>query len=272
MMERRLIYLGGNGHCAARLAPARAALARLAAEGNVAPFDLIDVPYPGFEGRPRAPDFEAFLAHLSGGIGAAAGAEAGGALLYGTGIGGLLALCLRARGEWGDVPLLLQAPVLWGLERRLMPRVLRLGVARRLLGRAFASPWFQRRFVRKQFERSPPPEVRDGFFEGYARCAALPDLFAWLTPRLLRHLEERFAARPEALERVGVWWGGRDRVVNLRELAWTERALGVRWPVRTFPAWGHYPMIDEPEDWVRALSDVLAAPESIPGPVGPQAR
>ena len=89
-MERRLIYLGGNGHCAARLAPARAALTALGE-----PFELIDVPYPGFEGRPRAADFEAFLAGVSGGI-----AGAGGAILYGTGIGGLLALCLRARGEW----------------------------------------------------------------------------------------------------------------------------------------------------------------------------
>ena len=72
-MRRRLIYLGGNGHCAARLAPARQALARLTAAGAVAPFDLFDVPYPGFEGRPRAPDLDTFLACLSQGIAGAAG-------------------------------------------------------------------------------------------------------------------------------------------------------------------------------------------------------
>jgi pimeloyl-ACP methyl ester carboxylesterase len=145
-----------------------------------------------------------------------------------------------------------------------MPRVMRLGPARALLRRAFASPWFQRRFVRKQFERPLSQQMSAAFFDGYARCSALADLFAWLTPALLRQLETQFATRPRALQRIGVWWGKRDGVVSLLELVWTEQALGVRWPGRAFPAWGHYPMIDEPEEWVRALSDVLAAPESIP--------
>jgi hypothetical protein len=270
-MGRTVIYLGGNGHCAGRLVPARAALDRLAAAGAITPFELFDLPYPGFEGRSRAPNLEAFLNCLSQSISQAIrpGAKI---LLYGTGIGGLLALCLRARGEWLEVPLLLQAPILWGLERRLMPRVMRLGLARLLLGRLFAWGPFQRRFVSKQFERPLAPEVRAAFFDGYARCPALADFFRWLTPRLLRDLERQGARRPEALRRVGVWWGERDRVVSLQELAWTEQALGVRWPVRLFPAWGHYPMIDEPEDWVRNLADVLAAPEAIPGPVGPEAR
>jgi pimeloyl-ACP methyl ester carboxylesterase len=267
-MAPRLIYLGGNGHCAARLAPARAALERLPPEQS---FALCDVEYPGFEDRPRAPNFKAFLVNLSRGIAQAVGPSQN-VLLYGTGIGGLLALCLRAQGEFEEIPLLFQAPVLWGLERRLMPKVMRFGPARALLRRVFASPWFQRRFVRKQFERPLTPEMSAGFFDGYARCAALPDLFAWLTPGLLRTLEGQFANHPRALQGIGVWWGERDRVVSLQELAWTEQALSVRWPVRTFPTWGHYPMIDEPEEWVRALSNVLAAPESIPGPIGSQTR
>ena len=270
-MTQTLIYLGGNGHCAARLAPARQALERLTTAGVVAPFELFDLPYPGFEGRPRASDLQSFLDCLSQSISQAAH-PGGKILLYGTGIGGLLALCLRARGEWLNVPLLLQAPILWGLERRLMPRIMRLGLARIVLGRLFAWGWFQRRFVRKQFERPLADEMRAAFFAGYARCAALPDFFNWLTPRLLRELEQQFGQRPEALRRISVWWGERDRVVNLQELACTEQALGVRWPMRLFPAWGHYPMIDEPPDWVRSLADVLAAPETIPGPVRPEAQ
>src|SRR5262249_22985673 len=162
--------------------------------------------------------------------------------------------CLRARGVCLDVPILLQAPVLWGLEHRRMPRLLRLGPARLLLRRLFAARWFQAWFVRKQFERPLSPALRQAFFQGYADCAAASDFFAWLTPALLRQLEIKFADRPEALERISVWWGGRDRVVTLQELTWTEKALGVRWPVRNFPTWGHYPMIDEPGDWVRELS------------------
>jgi pimeloyl-ACP methyl ester carboxylesterase len=270
-MNRTLIYLGGNGHCAGRLVLARQALQRLTTARRIAPFELVDLAYPGFEDRTRAADLDAFLNILAQGVSQAA-QRGGKMLLYGTGIGALLALCLRARGECLEVPLLMQGPVLWGLEQRLMPRVMRLGLARFLLGRVFATGWFQRRFVRKQFERPLAPEMRAAFFDGYARCPALADLFAWLTPRLLRTLERQCAERPEALERIGVWWGEHDHVVNLQELAWTEQALHVRWPVRRFPAWGHYPMIDEPDDWVKELADVLAAPERLPGPVGPQAR
>jgi Alpha/beta hydrolase family len=270
-MGRVLIYLGGNGHCTARLAPAREALARLSANGAIAPFALVEAAYPGFEDRPRAADLDAFLDSIGTSV-AKAVSPGDAVVIYGTGIGGLLALCLRARGEWTDMPILMQAPVLWGLERRMLPRVMRLGLARRLLGRLFAWGWFQRRFARKQFERPLAPALRDAFFAGYAHCAALPDLFAWLTPALLRRLEQQCAARPAVLERIGVWWGGRDRVVNLRELAWTEQALMTRWPLRMFTTWGHYPMIDEAEEWVRSIADVLAAPDAVPGPVGPEAR
>jgi pimeloyl-ACP methyl ester carboxylesterase len=256
-MAARVVFLGGNGHSAARLAPARAALAGLAREGQVQPFELIEPPCPGFEGRPRAPEFEAFLDTVSA-------AFPPGIPVYGTGIGGLIALCLRGRGTGLDSPLLLQAPVLWGLERRWMPRLLRLGPLRFLLQGLFAQRWFQDRFVRQQFERPPPPEVRAAFFDGYARCSAAADFFSWLTPALLRRLEKHFVKHPEALGRIAVWWGERDRVVTLQELAWTEQVLGVRWPVRTFPHWGHYPMIDEPEDWVRTLADALATPGALP--------
>ncbi|HEX6037676.1 alpha/beta hydrolase [Longimicrobium sp.] len=255
----RVVFLGGNGHATARLGPARRVLAELAGPGGTPPFALHDVPYPGFEGRPRAASLDAFLDAVAKSVRAETGTrdDAGRPLVYATGIGGLLALCLRARGELAGVPLLLQAPVLWGLERRLMPRVLRMRPAQAALRRAFVSPRFQARFARKHFRRPLDGEMRARFFEGYARCAALPDFFAWLTPALLRRLEADFRARPEALDHVAVWWGERDTVVPGRELAWTEAALGVSWPVRRIPAWGHYPMMDDPPGWVRALADAV---------------
>ena len=121
----RIAVLGGNGHCAARLAPARAFL-----EG----IELDEVPYPGFEDRPRAGSLEDFLTAISLHLRRTAPAR-----IYATGVGGLLALCLRARGELIETPLLLQAPILWGLERRWMPRLVRLGPTRRILGRIFTT-------------------------------------------------------------------------------------------------------------------------------------
>ena len=58
MSARHVVFLGGNGHCAARLASARAALVR---EG----VPLSEARYPGFEGRPRAGDLDTFLQAVS---------------------------------------------------------------------------------------------------------------------------------------------------------------------------------------------------------------
>ncbi|MEA2601508.1 MAG: hypothetical protein QOF89_2500 [Acidobacteriota bacterium] len=252
MIPRRVAFLGGNGHCASRLARACSHLPEEIA--------LLDTPYPGFEGRPRVLGFEDFLDAAGSHLRAAAPN-----LVYAMGIGGLLALCLRARGELLDVPLLFQGPILWGLERRLMPKVMRLGLAGIALTRLFASAPFQRRFVSRYFTQSPAPETVRAFFDGYARCAAAPDLFVWLNPALLRSLERDLAARPAALDGIEVWWGGKDRVVNLQELAWTREALALRerWPVRVFPEWGHYPMIDDPQGWAEELVRAVAAPVAI---------
>jgi pimeloyl-ACP methyl ester carboxylesterase len=252
MRYRRIVFFGGNGHCAARLSAARVVLA---SDG----IELTDIRYPGFEGRPRAADLQSFLLSISDEL-APVDTGAPGRLVYATGIGALIALCLRARGFLLDVPLLMQAPVLWGLEHRFMPRLMRLPMAQAAVGRVFSTRLFQRRFIRKHFVKAPSPEMEAAFFDGYAACAALPDLFAWFTPTLLRQMESQLAARPAALEQITVWWGGRDRIVTPRELRWTEEALRTKWPLSVFPGWGHYPMIDAPAEWVAALRGDRIAP------------
>src|SRR5262245_28701084 len=111
----RVLFLGGNGHCAARLHPARAALRERAEEMGAPPFELRDTAYPGFEGRLRASSLREFLDVVRDRLLEATEGSQGATLVYGTGIGALLALCLRARGELRDRRLLFQAPVLWGL-------------------------------------------------------------------------------------------------------------------------------------------------------------
>jgi pimeloyl-ACP methyl ester carboxylesterase len=248
MARRTLAFLGGNGHCAARLDAARSLLP--------AEVELVEAPYPGFEGRPRAAGLDAFLDAIEEPL-LAARAD----LVCATGAGGLLSLCLRARGALLDTPILLQGPVLWGLEKRWMPRVMRLRPVQRAVSQMFATAMFRQRFVRRYFTHPPDAATIAAFFEGYARCPALPDLFAWLTPSLLRSLERDLGSRPERLARIRVWWGGKDAVVSPRELAWTAERLpaAARWPVRIFPDWGHYPMIDAPAEWAEAVSHAMAA-------------
>jgi pimeloyl-ACP methyl ester carboxylesterase len=246
----RILFLGGNGHSTERLNPARAVLRQMGE-----PWLLRDVAYPGFEDRPRAASLEAFLTAVSAEITSAG--VAGQATLYGTGIGGLIALALRAGGEHLDTPLLLQGAVLWGVKTRLFPRLMRLGL-RGMLPNLFGCGPFQDWFVRRKFRRPLSRDLRRMFFSGYARCPAMADFFAWLTPAFLMQLEHRFSANREGLERIAVWWGEHDHVVPLTELEQAEKALQVHWPLRRFSEWGHYPMLDDPEDWVRALTDVVA--------------
>jgi pimeloyl-ACP methyl ester carboxylesterase len=247
MMTRELLFVGGNGHGAARLQPARDVLA-----AGEAGFLLREVECPGFDGRPRAASLEALVTSVT----AETAAAPPGTLVYATGVGALLALAARAAG--GPLhPLLLQAPVFWGLERRLMPRLMRRApvraVARALFGRRF----FQRRLWRRVVSLPWSHPSREPFFEGYARCSAFADLFDWLTPAFLRRLEAGLRGRPGALAGVRVWWGGRDAVVTPEELAPCADRLGAAWPLRVFPDWGHYPMLDDPAGWVRAAAAAL---------------
>jgi hypothetical protein len=257
-----VLFFGGNGHASARLDPARAAVDRLARTAEIAPFDIVEVPYPGFEGRPRAADAATFLRSLAGAAATAIGGRADVAV-HATGIGALLAVTLRARQVLGRAPLVLQGPVLWGLEHRWMPRLARAGLAG-VIPRLFQQAAFQRHFVRKHFANaSLSPDLAAAFFEGYARCAATTDLFRWCGPRWLRDVEATVHEGGADLTGVQVWWGGRDLVVGPAELRWTEAALGVRWPERTFDTWGHYPMIEDPEGWVRAVAATVPAEPAV---------
>jgi pimeloyl-ACP methyl ester carboxylesterase len=249
-MPSTVLHLGGNGHALVRLDRAKAALERRCG------LALVDVPYPGFEGRPGSPSFGAFLDDLAGFLRRLPEPPIAG---YASGIGGLIALALRARGELAGVPLIFQGAVLWGLEARQFPQVMRaFPPARRLLRMAFGMGVFQRRFARKQFLQAHDPAFLERFFDGYRRCASFGDFFDWLDPGLLRGLERELAARSGSTGAITAWVGGLDHVVGPEEVRATEAALGVSWPVVTFPTWGHYPMIDVPEEWADALAASLA--------------
>ena len=191
-MPCTVLHLGGNGHASTRLAGARRA-----SPGNARAWSWLNVPYPGFERRPRAGSLEAFLESLSRSCRDLPGPPACG---YASGIGALLALGLRARGDLVGVPLIFQGPVLWGLEHRWFPRAIApVPAGPGLLRLAFRSPRFQARFARKQFERPHEPDTLGPFFEGYELCTAFGDFFDWLTPGWLRTLERSFLERPEAV-------------------------------------------------------------------------
>jgi hypothetical protein len=246
---KTVLFLGGNGHAPVRLEPAREALA---AQGHG--FTIRDLAYPS------AGSFDELLR----GLAFEAEGHDPGTLVYATGIGALVGLALRARGALLDRPLLLQGGVLWGLERRWFPRVMRVPPLPLVLAAAFRVGLVQRRFARRHFVRRPPAALLEGFFGGYRDARAFSVWFEWLGPGLLRRLERELPGTPGALDRLFAWWGGRDEVVGVDELRVTEGALGIRIPLRTFPVWGHYPMIDDPQGWVQEVGRAVENPGALP--------
>lgn len=249
MSQRSLLFVGGNGHCAARLQPARDTLHGMEGGG---PFALEEARLPGFDGRAAPASLDALLDSLAAVIGRTGA-------VYATGIGALLVLAARLRATAPPAPLVMQAPVLWGLATRWMPRALRLAPVRALAGALFARAPFQRRFWRRHVALPWDDPLRAAFFEGYARCAAFADLFDWITPAWLDGLGRGLRARPDALGAVRVVWGEDDPVVGVSELRLTEPVLGVAWPLRVVPGWGHYPMLDRPREWVEVVAAELDA-------------
>ncbi len=241
-MSRVVAFLPGNGHVDGRLSFAREKAQRLDSG-----FELRSVDYGA------ASSFEALLDSVQE-------QTSGADLAYATGIGGLVYLALRARGALVGQRAILQGPVLWGLETRTFPKLMRLPLMPRALTFAIARSGIQRRFMRKHFTRPLTPEFQEVFFGGYRDARAFERWFAWLTPQLLRDLEEQLRGRPDRLQGISAWWGGLDHVVGLEELRRTEAALGMEIPVKEFPTWGHYPMIDEPAEWVGEVERALATP------------
>ncbi|MEK7466702.1 MAG: alpha/beta hydrolase [Planctomycetota bacterium] len=246
----RVVFLGGNGHCTGRLNPARSALARMLGAGKCAPLEIREVEYPGFEGRAPAATLEDFLAEAGRQTAQLATPST---VLYGTGAGGLILLALRAR-DAAPGRIILQAPVLWGLEARRFPLWMRVPAAGAMVRAAMRTSPVRWWFSGKYFTGRVHGEVKREFFRGYARCRGFARLFSWLATPFLRDLEARFREKPSRLEDIEIWWGGKDRVLTTEELAPTEAALGVKWPLRDFPSWGHYPMIEAPEEWIAAVA------------------
>lgn len=253
-MNPRVIFLGGNGHAAVRLERAQALLRE---KGE--PFELEQVGYPGFEGRAAAPNgFEGFLRIVAEEIERLRDGAKGPVSIHATGIGATIFLALRSRGQFVDLPAVLEGAVLWGLEERRFPKLMRTATwVPRLLQRALRTGLAKRRFRRKYMPGENGDEYARRFFEGYEQCKSFADFFTWLDPAFLRTLEKRFAENPERLEGIEFWVGEHDAVVGLREVRLTESALGRTFPVRELAGFGHYPLLEQPGEWLREVERSL---------------
>ena len=244
---------GGGAHRFARVSP-------------LMPPDvpLVAVTLPGFAAVPADPalrslaDYAACLADLIAPLPRPR-------VVLGHGIGGSIALELvQRRADLAD-GLILHAPVGARLDRRLFPRLMALPGARALGRRLFGSRPLRPIVRRLLFSGAVPPDYLDRFFEEYRRCSAFGQMFDLITPTWFRGL------RPTALPSV-LLWGEAERLLAVEQVD-DYRALLPRATIRREPGWGHFPMIERPDEYaaeIAGLARALAAPaEEAPPPAPP---
>lgn len=240
-MSRGPLFLGGYGHALCRLASARTAARSFG-------FDVKEALYPGFEGRPPCASFEELLDVVEQQMEVYRLSHKR-RLVYATGFGALVALALRARGRFLDLPCVLQGAVPWRTVRAL-------GGRRRVAASLRANlrrPSYQARYAARHFQRALDPAEQRAFFSGFATCEIGEALLEWLSPGWLADLEGRLATRPEVLTGIEVWLGAQDTLVAASELDAAEAALGIRWPRTVVDGWGHFPYLDDPLGWTEAV-------------------
>ena len=241
-----IVALHGNGGGAfrfARVEPHISARARFHA-----------VTLPGFAALPRDPalgtlrDYATYLRGLLV-------REPRPLVLLGHGVGGSIALEF-AQDFAPDIDgMILHAPVGTRLDLRLFPRLIGLPGARALGKWLFSSRPARPLLRRLLFSRSVPPAYIDRFFGEYRACSAFAQMFDLITPAWFRSL------RPIRLP-AALLWGERERILTVDQLD-DYRALLPGCLSRIVPGWGHFPMIDRPEDNAR---EIVALAQEVIGP------
>ncbi|MEM6675163.1 MAG: hypothetical protein AAF726_20095 [Planctomycetota bacterium] len=244
-MSRGPLVLGDYGHSLFRLSRARATCRGLG-------FDVKEVLYPGFEGRPMTPSFDAFMEQVEMQVDVYRLSHKK-PLVYATGFGALVLLALRARGNAPDLPTIVQGAIPWTTVRSRASGDPEAGAAQQT---RFQDPAEQESFVVDHIHSPLDADERRSFFAGFATCTALPSLTEWLDAGWIADLEGTLAARPPAIDGIRVWLCGEDSITDPEEHDAAVRALGADWSTELAESWGHFPYLDAPGPWIGALQTV----------------
>jgi len=242
-MSRGPLVLGDTGHSLFRLSRARAT-------SRAVGFDVKEVLYPGFEGRPPAADLEDFFAQVEVQVDIYRLSH-GKPLVVATGFGALVLLGLRARGVVPDLPAVVQGAVPWASAAAREGDSAHADAAAERA--RFRDPAFQAAFTRDHLHSPYVASELDAFFGGYATCDAYADVHRWFDADWLERTEADLAQRPAAIDGIRVWLCGEDEVTPAEEHDAAVRALGAAWPTELAEHWGHFPYLDAPGPWIGAL-------------------
>lgn len=205
------------------------------------------VTLPGFADKPADPALRTlrdYAAHLQ----ILLAAEPRPLILLGHGIGGSLALEFAQHFAGQLDGLMLHAPVGARLESRFFPRLMALPGARAFGKWLFSARLARPLFKRLIFSRPVPNDILDRFFDEYRHCAVFGQMFELITPAWFN------ALRPVDLPTV-LLWGERERVLTVDQLQDYHR-LCPNAVIRTVPGWDHFPMIEQPQEYAREISEL----------------
>ncbi|TAE47598.1 MAG: alpha/beta fold hydrolase [Bacteroidetes bacterium] len=245
---RYVLVLHGNGGSRTRFLPALDILAQ-----SYPDIKVIIPELSGFDKRPLPPSgdyWTLFLAEIERAL-PDTDAEW---VLYGHGIGGSLLMELAARGyrfPGGRVlkPLrvILHSAIGASLDRRWFPWLMQPRWIRSLIRQAVAAPLLQPIWEKRLFPHPEriPPALRKQFFADYGHCEAFSVFFDLITDRWYRQILPRITQEPFYL-----LWGQKERVVAARYLPLWEQDFP-RATLDIEPEWDHFPMMDDPGDFVR---------------------
>lgn len=243
-MTTTIIAIHGNGGGAFRFAlvPDMPAPARLHA-----------LTLPGFQGRvlPDGPiTIDTFTSAVRDAIaGVRASDPSGSIVLLGHGIGGSIALDVAAHDASLADGLILLSPVGVKLDERWFPKVMSKPIIRKAAKAIISSPVMQATAGRFLFKPAPRPFAKR-FLAEYANADAFEVMFDLLNA-------DWFDQLPPVEIPVAIVWGGNDRVLDVSHVeAYEEAIANTARIVRD--DWGHYPMIEQPEDFAEVMAACAA--------------
>jgi pimeloyl-ACP methyl ester carboxylesterase len=167
-------------------------------------------------------------------------------VLLGHGIGGTIILELAQHFSGSFDGIILHAPVGARLESRLFPFLMAIPGARRLGQFLFSSKFARPIFKKLLFSHPVPTDYINRFFDEYRHCSVFAQMFDLISPEWFNGL------RPLTTPAV-VLWGKRERVLNAGQ-ADDYRLILPKGRIVLVSDWDHFPMIEQPEDYMREIS------------------
>lgn len=169
-------------------------------------------------------------------------------VLLGHGIGGSIVLEYLQHFPETVGGVILHAPVGANLDTRFFPKLMGFEATRSLGKWLFSSRIARPAFRKMLFSESVPDDYLNRFFDEYRQCTAFSQMFELITAEWFVGLKP--VEIPAAL-----LWGARERVLKVEQAALFREKLP-RAQTVIIDEWDHFPMIEQPEEYARKITDI----------------